>query len=222
LPTKGNPHLRIRVDPVVKRFLRGYAVAHDTTSAGLVREVLAEWVAERVDPTPSKRVDHTLHRLSGLLMRLELKVASLPGNGEQGHHPDLVRIASTDDVKVLDKDGKIHAVRKPPPPPAQPRLDPQKEREALYWIVVGMLKETQKLSESEELAKKAEARMGAMMTHGNLTRIGEALLEGYEKSYIQPMVDELVKLIEDLKTQLKQANQTGQENTSTGTTSTEP
>ena len=63
LPSKGNPHVRTRVDPVLKRFLQGYAVAHDTTTAKLVREVLGEWVYEKVGHTPSKRVDHTLHRL---------------------------------------------------------------------------------------------------------------------------------------------------------------
>ena len=60
LPGKGNPHIHVRLDPVVKRFLHGYAISHDTTTAKLVRRVLAEWVHERVDSTPGGRVDSTL------------------------------------------------------------------------------------------------------------------------------------------------------------------
>jgi len=69
------------VDPVLKRFLEAYAVAHDTTPSKLVREVLAEWVYGKVDHTPSQRVDHTLHRLDVLSKRLQLAVAVLPTNG---------------------------------------------------------------------------------------------------------------------------------------------
>jgi hypothetical protein len=47
------------------------------------------WVHERVDPTPSKRVDHTLHRLGFLAKELQLKVAVLPELGIEvaGHVP---------------------------------------------------------------------------------------------------------------------------------------
>jgi hypothetical protein len=69
-------------DSILKRFLQGYAVAHHTTTARLVREVLGEWVYERVDPTPSKRVDHTLHRLDLLSKQLQLKIALLPAKGD--------------------------------------------------------------------------------------------------------------------------------------------
>ena len=210
MPSKGNPHLRIRVDPVVKRFLRGYATAHDTTTAGLVREVLAEWVRERVDPTPSKRVDHTLHALDFLAKRLELKVARLPADLDS-HGSELgIRVAGNVKVAggVIKQDAREEA----------PRIDSEKERESMYRIVVGMLKEAQRLSEDEELAKKAEARMGAMMVASNLTRVGEAVLAGYERGYLQPLVDELVQLIEHLKEQLEQAHQARQESAPTGTT----
>jgi len=71
-----------RVDRVLKRFLEGYAVAHGTTTAKLVREIVAEWVYQRVDYTPSTRVDYTLRRLGLLSKRLQLKVARLPAKEE--------------------------------------------------------------------------------------------------------------------------------------------
>jgi hypothetical protein len=209
VPSKGNPHVRIRVDPVLKRFLQGYALAHDTTTAKLVRDVLAEWAYERVDPTPSKRVDHTLHRLDLLSKQLQLKVAILPAKGEvvgsefevrpAGH----VRIPGHETVQH-DEDEKTEP----------PRVDTVKERESMYWIVVAMLKEAQKLSENEALAKNAGSRIDAMMVAGALARVGDAILAGYERAYIQPHLDELEKLIEQLKEQLKQTDQKGQENPS--------
>jgi hypothetical protein len=203
-----------RVDPVVKRFLHGYAVAHDTTTARLVREVLSEWVHERVESTPSKRVDYTLQRLDGLVMRLQLKVASLPESGEHGQGLGTVSVAGG--LKLPSETEHADESKEAPP---QPGIDAVKERESAYWNVVAMLKETYRLSENEELAKKAEARMSAMRLACNLTLVAEAVLTGYERSYVQPMVDELVKLIEDLKEQLKQANQAGQESAPTGATS---
>ncbi len=47
--------------------------AHDTTTAELVREVLAEWVHERVDSTRKGRVDATLHTLDLLAKTLQLE-----------------------------------------------------------------------------------------------------------------------------------------------------
>jgi hypothetical protein len=207
LPTKGNPHVRTRVDPVMKRFLRGYAAAHDTTIAQLVREVLAEWVYERVDHTPSKRVDHTLRRLDVLFKQFGLRVAMLPGDG--GREQSGLRVRVAGEVKVP---GGV----KPPAEKTPPRLDAEKEREEMYWLVVALLKEAQKLAGDEELAKKAGSRMDAMKVAANLTRLGEAILAGYERAYIQPTVDELESLIEQLKEKLKQTDQKGQESASAG------
>ena len=72
MPSKGNPLVRARVDEVLKRYLEGYAAAHRTTTAKIVREVLAEWVYERVSHTPSEKVSHTLHRLDVLARGLQL------------------------------------------------------------------------------------------------------------------------------------------------------
>jgi hypothetical protein len=77
-----------------------------------------------------------------------------------------------------------------------------------------MLKQAQELSENEALAEKAGSRMDAMKAASALSRAGEAILAGYDRAYIQPHLDELEKLIEQLKEQLKQTDQKGQENAS--------
>jgi hypothetical protein len=59
--------------------------------------------------------------------------------------------------------------------------------------------------------------MDAMMVAGALVRVGEAVLEGYDRAYIQPHLDELTRLIEQLKEQIRQHDQEGQES-ATGST----
>jgi phosphoserine phosphatase len=88
----------------------------------------------------------------------------------------------------------------------------------MYRLVVEMLREAHRLAGDEGLANKAKARMTAMLVASNLTRTGEAILRGYEKGYLQPIVDELVNLIEQLKEQLEQARQAGQESAPTSAT----
>jgi len=197
-----------RVDRVLKRFLDGYAVAHGTTTAKLVREIVAEWVYQRVDYTPSTRVDYTLRRLGLLSKRLQLKVARLPAKEEAmvvrpaGH----VRIPGHE--PVVEQEEKKERRK---------RVDWVKEREGMYGLVVDMLKEAQKLSENEAVAKKAKARMDAMAVASTLARVGEAILSGYERAIIQPKVEELERLMEDLKQQTKQTDKERKEN-STGST----
>lgn len=197
------------MDPVLKRFLEGYAALHRTTTAKLAREILAEWVYERVSHTPSKKVSHTLHRLDVLAKQLQLKVAVLPAEENPGE-PELV-LRPAGHVRVPGHEGEEAE--------APPRVDTVKEREELYWMVVAMLKEAQKLSEDETVAKKAGSRMDAMMVAGALARVGEAILEGYDRAYIQPHLDELERLIEQLKEQVKQTSKEGQESP-TGSTGT--
>ena len=211
MPTKGNPHLRTRVDPVLKRFLEAYAVAHDTTPSKLVREVLAEWVYGKVDHTPSQRVDHTLHRLDVLSKQLQLALAVLPTNGGGEGYSLMPRPAGE---VTIPGGGKVqHGEEKA----GEARVDTVKEREKMYWMVVAMLREAAKLSENEALAKTSGSRMDAMMVAGALVRVGEAVLEGYDRAYIQPHLDELTRLIEQLKEQIRQPDQKRQENTSGST-----
>ena len=171
----------------MKRFLHGYAISHDSTTAKLVRGILAEWVHERVGSTPGGRVDSTLHALKTLGMELQLK--------------------------VLGQDERVYAVGEVRPigAPKPPHVEVESEREVMYDLVVAMLKEAQRLAGNEELAKQSKARMTAMLVASNLARTGEAVLRGYEKGYLEPLVDELVNLIEQLKEQLEEARQTGQE-----------
>jgi hypothetical protein len=201
------------MDPVLKRFLQGYAVVHHTTTAKLVREVLAEWMYDRVSLTPSERVSHTLRRLDLLSKQLQLKLAVLPAVGSMPGSEGGVRIAGT--VRISGHEAVEHEEEKEPPRPRG--VDTVKERESMYWIVVGMLKEAQELSENEALAEKAGSRMDAMKAASALSRAGETILAGYDRAYIQPHLDELEKLIEQLKEQLKQTDQKGQENTSGST-----
>ena len=202
MPSKGNPHLRTRVDPVLNRLLRAYAIAHHTTVAKLVREIVAEWVFERVDHTPLKRVDHTLHRLDVLSKQLQLELAVLPAK-EAGE----LTVAVAGHVTVPGQKEPPHEE-----PVAGERVDTVKQRETMYWLVVAMLKEAQKLSENEALAKNAGSRMAAMKVAGEVARVGEALLGGYDRAYIQPYLDELEELIEQFKDRSKQADQKGQKN----------
>ena len=199
MPSKGNPHLRTRVDPVLNRLLRAYAIAHHTTMAKLVREIVAEWVFERVDHTPLKRVDHTLHRLDVLSKQLQLELAVLPAK-EAGE----LTVAVADHVTVPGQKEPPHEEVV-----AGERVDTVKQRETMYWLVVAMLKEAQKLSGNEALAKNAGSRMAAMKVAGELARVGEALLAGYDRAYIQPYLDELEELIEQFKDRSKQADQKG-------------
>jgi hypothetical protein len=66
-----------------------------------VREVLSEWVYEKVGHTHSKRVDHTLHRLDLLSKHLQLKVAVLPAEGDMIGSKVVVRSAGH--VRIADR-----------------------------------------------------------------------------------------------------------------------
>jgi hypothetical protein len=177
-----------------------------------VREIVAEWVYQRVDHTPSTRVDYTLHKLDLLSKRLQLKVATLPTNEEANSLVMVVRPAGH--VRIPGQKAVVEQEEKKE---RRKRVDWVKEREDMYQLVVAMLKEAEKLSENEAVAKKAKARMDAMAVAGTLARVGEAILSGYERAIIQPKLEELEELIEDLKQQTKQTDKERKEN-STGNT----
>jgi hypothetical protein len=84
VPRKGNPHIHVHLDPVVKRFLHGYAISHDTTTAKLGRRVLAEWVHERVGSTPEGRVGSTLHAPKTLYASAERWMCKKAAGGSTG------------------------------------------------------------------------------------------------------------------------------------------
>ena len=134
-------------------------------------------------------MDATLHRLDSLARSFQIKLVSGPGQ------PIIdLTVSAGSAVSLIPKKRK------------GPKIDIEKEREGMYDIVVAMLKEAQRLAEDEVLAGKSEARMSAMLIASNLTRTGEAVLQGYERGYLKPLVDELVSIIEQLKEQLREAN----------------
>jgi len=205
MPGKGSPQVITRVDPVLKRYLEGYAASHGKTTANLTREVLAEWVYDRVDTTTSG-IDRALHRLDVLSKRLQLRVAVLPSAEAKEDSADKVYVAGG--LKVPRQKKSVE----PEPTAPTERVDTVKQRESVYWVVVDLLRESAKLSENEALASQAKSRMDAMMVVATLARVGEAILEGYDRAYIQPHLDELTMLIDELKEQTKQSHQKGQEN----------
>ena len=82
-------------------------------------------------------------------------------------------------------------------------LETQKERERLYDIAISILKEAIKLSENEELAKNARARMEAMRLANAASRTAEAILSGYDRRDVEALLEELRKTNESLQAQLK-------------------
>jgi hypothetical protein len=142
LPGRGNPHIVVRVEPVLKRYLEGKAAAKNTTTAILVREILAQWVREEVESTQRGQVESTLNHLDVLSKRLQLQILKLPSG----------------------------PVKQPLQERKGPNVKVQDEREELYNTTIAMLKDAVKLSENEDLAKNAEARMTAMLVASNITR----------------------------------------------------
>jgi hypothetical protein len=82
-------------------------------------------------------------------------------------------------------------------------LDTLKERERLYDTAISILKEAVKLSENEELAKNARARMEAMRLANAASRTAEAVLRGYDRRDVEALLEELRKTNESLKAQLR-------------------
>jgi hypothetical protein len=161
MPSKGNPQITVRVDPVLKAGLDAYALAKRISRAELVRRVLLEFARE-VGVT-QRGVGVTLDRISALIKTLEAQALS-------------VGIAG---------------------------LDTQKEREQLYDTAMALLKEAIKLSENEEAAKSARARMEAMRLANAASRTAEAILRGYDRRDVEGLLQELRETNESLQAQLR-------------------
>ena len=82
-------------------------------------------------------------------------------------------------------------------------IQTQKEREELHETAMALLNEAIKLSESEEAAKNARARMEAMRLVSNISRTTLAILTGYDRRDIEVLLDELKKTNEFLQTELR-------------------
>jgi hypothetical protein len=83
-------------------------------------------------------------------------------------------------------------------------VDVQAEREELYRTALGILRDAVKLSENEELARKAGARMTAMQVATQASLSAQCVLRDYQRGDITALVDQLVKTNELLKTKLRE------------------
>ena len=83
------------------------------------------------------------------------------------------------------------------------KRDVQRGREELYLTALGILKDASKLSENEELAAKAQAKLYAMKVATQAALAAECILRDYERGDITVLVDELVKTNEHLKEELR-------------------
>jgi hypothetical protein len=82
-------------------------------------------------------------------------------------------------------------------------VDVQAEREELYRTALGVLRDAVKLSENEELARKAGARMAAMQVATQASLSAQCALRDYQRGDITALVDQLVKNNELLKAKLR-------------------
>jgi len=174
-PRKGSPLLQVRVDPVMLQGLRAVAVAENITRSELVRRIISAWAKARVEcKTPAGGVLDTLNRISALIGLLEL-----------GLYPP-VYVAGG--LKGQKRPGK---------------MDVQSHREELYRNAVNILQEAVKLSENEELAAKAKARLKAMQLATQASFAAECILRDYRRDDLIELVNELVKTNECLKEELR-------------------
>ena len=86
-------------------------------------------------------------------------------------------------------------------PPA--KIDVQLKREELYRVAMEILREAAKLSESEELAAQAKARLKAMQLVTQTAYAAECILRDYQRDDILALVNEVVKTNESLKEELR-------------------
>jgi len=86
-------------------------------------------------------------------------------------------------------------------------VDVQAEREEIYRLALGVLKDAVKLSENEELARKAEGRMRAMQAASQASLTAQCVLRDYQRGDITALVDQLVKTNELLKAKLRESEE---------------
>jgi len=82
-------------------------------------------------------------------------------------------------------------------------LDTQEEREKLYETAMQLMKEAIKLSESEEAARNARARMEAMRLVNAVSRTAVAILTGCDRAAIEALLQEIKRGNEFLQRELR-------------------
>ena len=103
----------------------------------------------------------------------------------------------------LVKELQLHVYVVYPASGVPSKLDVQARREELFRIAIDILKDASKLSENEELAAKAKARVYAMQVTTQAALAAECILRDYQRGDITALVDELVKTNERLKEELR-------------------
>jgi len=88
--------------------------------------------------------------------------------------------------------------------PKGQKVDVQLNREKLLHIALNLLQEAATLSENEELAAKAKARLQAMQMATQTAYAAECILRDYQRDEILKLVQELVKTNEHLKKELRE------------------
>jgi len=154
--------------------LRAVAVAENITRSELVRRIISAWARDRVEcKTPAGGVLDTLNRITAHIGQLQL---------------GLFPVYPAGGLKGQKRPGK---------------LDVQSHREELYRNAVNILQEAVKLSENEELAAKAKARLKAMQLATQASFAAECILRDYRRDDLIELVNELVKTNECLKEELR-------------------
>ncbi|HXX72285.1 MAG TPA: hypothetical protein VEI80_01210 [Candidatus Acidoferrales bacterium] len=184
--SRGSPRLQLRIDPVTLQGLRAYAVAESVTRSELVRRIIAAWAKSRVGcRTPAGGVLDTLSRIGGVIGKLQLHLYTVELAGE------------------LKQQGNAGAGK----------LDVPLNREELFRNAMNLLHEAVKLSENEELAAKAKARMQAMHLATQASFAAECILRDYQRDDIIAVVNEVVKTNECLKEELRKLRERAEEAT---------
>lgn len=82
-------------------------------------------------------------------------------------------------------------------------IDTQREREKLYEIALDLLKEAVKLSESEEAAKNARARILVMRLVSAASRTALAILADHDQATAIALIREIKKENESIRAELR-------------------
>jgi hypothetical protein len=98
LPTQGNPHLVVRLEPVLKAGLEAYALAKGLSVSQLVRRVLMDFAHEVASSqlySTQEGVEYTLDRIKILVATLEVQwynavVTDIPPQKQGGELYDTV------------------------------------------------------------------------------------------------------------------------------------
>ena len=180
MPSKGSPQVVTRFDAITRQGLRAYAVADSITLSELVRRIIKGWVTDESYPKKGTGVSH-------------------PGvsHPSGGVYPTLQHM----DGLVKELELQIYGVR------IAASVDVQAEREEIYRLALGVLKDAVKLSENEELARKAEGRMRAMQAASQASLTAQCVLRDYQRGDITALVDQLVKTNELLKAKLRESEE---------------